>query len=122
MGLDGGGERYRLDSTLHDDGFIFVGVHRLTPHSVVTAARDRGSFDRSAEASVCQHRLAHFTRAGYARTPDRAASLPSSSAGGAASSVRSWCTRSNSRSASVRVRPFTASVIIDAEAVDIAHP
>src|ERR1700676_3041808 len=91
-------------------------------YSVVTAGNPCGSVERSAALSVCQHRLAHLTRAGYSRTPDRAASLPSSSAGGAASSVRSWCTRSNSRSASARVRPFTASVIKDAEAVDIAHP
>ncbi len=48
---------------------------------------------------MCQHRLAHLTRAGYARTPDSAASLPSSS-GCAASSVSSWCTRSNRPSAS----------------------
>src|SRR3984957_13706181 len=97
-------------------------MHRLVAHSVVTAGRLCGWADLSAEARVCQHRLAHFPRAGYSRTPDRAASLPSSSAGGAASSVRSWCTRSNSRSASARVWPFTASVIKDAEAVDIAHP
>src|SRR6202165_6045037 len=119
--FDARGNGYGLDFALDDDRFIFV-RHRSATHSVVTAGKACGSDDRKAEARVCQHRLAHFTRAGYSRTPDSAASLPSSSAGGAASSVRSSCTRSNSRSASARVLPFTASVIREAEAVDIAHP
>ncbi len=77
----------------------------------------------SAAFSVCQGSVAHLTRTGYSRTPEKTASLPRSAAPSAWPwpVIRSW-NRSNRASASARVLPLTLSVIIDAEAVEIAQP
>ena len=55
----------------------------------------------SAASSVCQQRLAHFTRAGNSRTPESAPSLPRAATSTVASSrVSSACMVAKSRSAS----------------------
>ena len=69
--------------------------------------------------------MAHLTRIGNSCTPAKTASLPSSAAAVAAfegSAVTSSWNRSNSASASATVFPLRASVIIEAEAVEIAQP
>ena len=73
---------------------------------------------------VCHARLAHFTRIGYSRTPESTASLPSASistseVAGAVSIVWNF---SKNASASRIVLPFNSSVIIDAEAFEMAQP
>ena len=73
---------------------------------------------------VCHARLAHFTRIGYSRTPESTASLPSASistseVAGAVSIVWNF---SKNASASRTVLPFSSSVIIDAEAFEMAQP
>src|SRR5262249_31106970 len=92
---------------------------RLAPHSVVATSR---AFSRAAR-SVCQASVAHFTRMGNSRTPENTTSFPSRSGSGSApSSVsRRWNAR-NSRSTSARLFPFRLSVIIDAEALEMAQP
>ena len=103
-------------------GSLLVSVHgRLRRvHSVVTGAAARSS----AALSVCQQRLAHFTRAGNSRTPESAASLPSSSrhrrAHRAASARRAR--RRTGAATSARDLPLTASVSSDADATEIAQP
>src|SRR5213594_4309861 len=78
----------------------------------------------SALRSACQLRLAHFTRVGNSRTPDNTASLPRPSVLTASdvSDVSMRWTPSNSRSASAVVFPFKLSVIIEADAREMAHP
>ena len=77
----------------------------------------------SAASSVCQQRLAHLTRAGNSRTPDKAPSLPSGTGSIDASGlVSSWCIVVNRRSASAIGRPLTLSVSSDAEATEMAQP
>jgi hypothetical protein len=74
---------------------------------------------------VCQASDAHFTRTGNSWTPAKTASLPSSADAVAAfegsAVTRSW-KRSKSVFASATVFPLRASVIIDAEAVEIEQP
>src|SRR5712691_2864235 len=72
---------------------------------------------------VCHDRLAHFTRTGNSDTPENTASLPrvSASAGSSVPVTRRW-KRPNSSSASWRVLPFTAVVMSDADALEMAHP
>jgi hypothetical protein len=66
-----------------------------------------------------------LTRVGYSDTPENTASLPSVAAAAAAASggavIMSWKLVNNA-SASATVRPLTLSVIIDADAFEIAHP
>src|SRR5262249_8164137 len=80
----------------------------------------------NAELTVCQARLAHFTRAGNLHTPDRIASLPTPfSSGGPfflASPVSILCTFSKSSLASASVLPFSSPLIIEDEALEMAHP
>src|SRR5262249_20329624 len=80
--------------------------------------------ESSAALSVCQGRVAHLTRTGYSRTPENTSSFPRSGPFRLPASlpvISAW-NFSNSASASARVFPFTLSVIIDAEAVEIAQP
>ena len=64
-----------------------------------------------------------MTRVGYSRTPANTASLPIvSDSVTTASPVTSRRKRSNSARASLSVLPFTASVISDAEAFEMAQP
>jgi hypothetical protein len=73
---------------------------------------------------VCHASVAHFTRIGNSRTPPNAASFPSPVAGAlpVGSDVRSVWNFLKSDSTSSSVRPFNVSVIIDAEAVEMAQP
>src|SRR5216117_832570 len=72
----------------------------------------------NAACSACHARFAHLMRLGNARTPENAASLPGAFAPPASISRKA----SNIVSASFSGFPFTASVISDAEAFEIAHP
>src|ERR1700680_4570122 len=89
----------------------------------------------SADCRACQARVAHLTRIGYSPTPAKAASLPSSSAPPPAVSAPprvepppsgAPVTRAWKRSKRCRVSssdlPRSASVIIEAEAVEMAQP
>ena len=76
----------------------------------------------SAACSVCQGKVAHFTRTGKSRTPSKAASLSRLSSGSSSLPVRRRWKDSNSALASATVLPFTASVISEAEAMEMAHP
>ena len=109
------------------DGQRIVGVARAAVGiggwvaSLVTATYSvvTGSLrPASAASSVCQARLAHFTRMGNSRTPVSAASLPSSdtSTGWSGGAVTARWKRANSACASSGVLPFTASVSSDADA------
>src|SRR5690606_22133857 len=69
---------------------------------------------------VCQASVAHFTRAGNSRTPDSTSSLPKSRSG--CDSVSMACMSLNNCSTSSTGMPFTASVMSDAEAVEMAQP
>src|SRR3989442_6088074 len=82
------------------------------------------SFASTAERSVCQARLAHFTRAGEFRTPSNTASLPSRSgwASGSALPVTIWWNCPNTSRVSLTVLPLTLAGIIDADAFESAHP
>ena len=78
-----------------------------------------------AARSACHAREAHFTRDGNSRTPAKASSFSTrSSPSGidACSSVTSRWNAEATRSISARVWPFRQSVIIDAEACEIAQP
>src|SRR5205823_7199250 len=81
-------------------------------------------FDSRAASRVCQARLAHFTRTGNSDTPERTASFPSpavfTGSPGFPVTIRwkSW----NSWWAWTRDFPFTASVMRDADAFEIAQP
>src|SRR3989441_2331261 len=80
-------------------------------------------FASSAASSVCQGRLAHFTRTGNSQTPDRTVSLPrDASTGSSGRAVTILWNRWNSACASAVDLPLTASVISDAEAFEIAQP
>ncbi len=106
----------------------------LMSRPISRSARDDASgpravppFRRSAPSSaafiVCHGRLAHFTRVGYCDTPENTASLPKvSESAGDGPPVTRPRNRSNSSSASRRDLPFTAAVISDAEAREIAQP
>src|SRR6266699_5092011 len=98
----------------------------LSPHSVWAGySVDTVPCLPSSEAcNVCQARVAHLTRTGNLETPEKTASLPSSArvpfAGDwPVTSLWNW---SKSLAASALVLPFTLCVIMDAEAVEIAHP
>src|SRR5690606_25271615 len=76
----------------------------------------------SAACRVCQGRIAHLTRVGKSRMPEKTVSRPrwfgcSGSSLPVAMSRNSWI----SVSASGRVLPLTAAVIIDADALQIAQ-
>ena len=59
------------------------------PSSVLNVLNDTDPCpSASAALSVCQARAAHFTRAGYSHTPEKTASLPSSTAASASSRLR----------------------------------
>src|SRR5206468_11728339 len=80
-----------------------------------------------AASSVCHARLAHFTRTGNSHTPERTASLPREpvsmgSMGSPGRPVTILRNFSNSTCACALDFPFTASVIREAEAFEIAHP
>src|SRR5262249_28628401 len=101
-----------------EGGFGFgsrsVGIAR---YSVVTE-----SFRSSSAArSVCQASVAHLTRIGNSETPENAASLPRPSASTSFPVTRSWKRSKRARTSS-SVFPLTASVSIDADAVEIAQP
>ena len=85
LDLDARGHHDGLDVAAQDEGFVFVRSHA----PLFGLARGCGRLRSSAAFSVCQHRLAHFTRTGNSRTPDSAASLPRSSGTGASCSVSS---------------------------------
>src|SRR2546427_2297096 len=87
-------------------------------------SRETVSCFRSRAASrVCQARLAHFTRTGNSQTPERTASFPRGpSTGSPGRAVTILWNRSKSRWASAFDMPFTASVMSDADALEIAHP
>src|SRR5512132_1004444 len=91
-------------------------------HSVLTGAVARSS----AATSVCHGRVAHLTRIGNSRTPSNTASLssPDSAPAAAASSLAVMPTwkRSNMARSSASLLPLTASVIRDADAIEIAQP
>src|SRR5581483_8181321 len=86
--FDAGRHHHRAHLAVHDKRLVFVRTH-LISYSVDTGtwlpplgipsltarSRSRAAFN------VCQHRLAHLTREGNSRTPERAASLPSSGPG-----------------------------------------
>src|ERR1022692_3116685 len=75
-------------------------------------------------SSVCHASVAHLTRAGNWRTPEKTASLPRPAPSALTSGGpvrRSW-NFPYSVSASARLLPFTESVMIDAEAFEIAQP
>src|SRR3989454_2031864 len=94
-------------------------VRRHDPHSSETVS----CFLSRAASRVCQARLAHFTRTGNSQTPERTASLPREvSTGSPGRAVTILWNRSKSRWASAFDLPFTASVISDADAFEIAHP
>src|SRR5947208_5919923 len=112
-----GRDDHRAHLAVDDKGLVLVSAHRRR-YSVDTVAAPCSS----AALSVCQQRLAHFTRAGNSRTPDSAASLPSAPSASVPERVSSACTLSNSSRIAVRSLPLTASVIRDAEAVEMAQP
>src|SRR2546428_2437874 len=94
-------------------------VRRHDPHSSETVS----CFLSRAASRVCQARLAHFTRTGNSQTPERTASLPREvSTGSPGRAVTILWNRSKSRWASAFDLPFTASVMSDADALEIAHP
>src|SRR2546428_3763788 len=80
----------------------------------------------SAALKVCQGREAHFTRTGNSETPENTDSLPSSGAAFSRAREGSLVTRrwkrSKRASASERVLPRRASVIIEADAVEMEQP
>src|SRR5581483_5804829 len=88
------------------------------PHSVETVATLRSS----AAFRVCQQRLAHLTRAGNSRTPESAASLPREVSGPAFCCVNRECTRPYRDRTVALSLPLTASVMSEAEAVEMAQP
>src|SRR2546425_587562 len=89
------------------------------PHSSETVS----CFLSRAASRVCQAKLAHFTRTGNSQTPDRTASLPrEASTGSPGRAVTILWNLSKRRWASAFDLPFTASVISDADAFEIAHP
>src|SRR5665213_1767447 len=88
-GLEGdllaSGYHHGLHVAVDHDRFVFVRPHgapseedSLPPSVEIVPPRSRAAL------SVCQHRLAHFTREGNSRTPESAASLPKDSSAGAA--------------------------------------
>src|SRR5713226_482767 len=87
-------------------------------------SRETVSCFRSRAASrVCQARLAHLTRTGNSHTPDRTASFPRElSTGSPGRAVTILWNRSKRPWASAFDLPFTASVIKDADAFEMAHP
>jgi HEAT repeat protein len=95
--------------------------HAFAPsYSVVTGS----CLFSIAAFSVCQQSVAHFTRIGYSLTPWKAMSLPMSGPSSVASALpktSSWNT-SNSSATSPRGFPLSASVISDADAVEMAQP
>src|SRR6266480_408246 len=90
------------------------------PHSSDTIS----FFAWIAASSVCHARLAHFTRTGNSDTPERTASLPRDpvSTGSPGRPVTILRNFSNNSCAWALDFPFTASVIREAEAFEIAHP
>src|SRR5262249_55473948 len=93
-------------------------------YSVETTGSPLPTSSLIAGRSPGEARLAHLTRDGYSRTPEKTASLPRSSTSrstsGAAVTI-AW-KASKSASTSPSVWPLTLSVIIDAEAFEIAQP
>src|ERR1035441_448446 len=87
-------------------------------HSVLTGSV---SPVLKADFSVCHAKVAHLTRAGESRTPQKTTSLPRSWLTAESVVSNSW-NLSSSLSASARVLPLRLSVISDAEAVEMAHP
>src|SRR5882672_3022927 len=94
--------------------------HSLSSLSVLTVC----ALFRAA-MSVCQERVAHFTRIGYSRTPDKTVSLSSSPAAAPWQAllpvISSW-KLSNSARASASLLPLTISVMSEAEAMEMAQP
>src|SRR5574340_1182879 len=75
----------------------------------------------SALCSVCHTSVAHLTRAGNSLTPDSTSSLPTSTASASASTSMAWNDWNNCSTSSI-LRPLTASVMSDADAVEMAQP
>src|SRR5215472_16698058 len=121
--------RNLADGHVARDGGFFSHLHYWAPP--VSAAGPSDSVEtvspspERAALSVCHGSVAHLTRTGYSRTPEKTASLPSSGEAAAPPSdfpvIRSW-KRSKRASASAFVFPLTLSVIIEADAVEIAQP
>src|SRR6267378_142755 len=108
------------------------GAFRVIPGGVPGEVRGRRPHSRemvscflsSAAWRVCQGRLAHFTRTGNSQTPERTASFPSDwvsirSPGRPVTILWNFSKRSRAWGSDF---PFTASVIRDAEAFEIAQP
>src|SRR5690606_33454129 len=103
-----------------DDHFLTIEAHDVTfgsSHYSVTAVSLAWVM---ALCRVCQASVAHFTRDGNSRTPDRTSSLPRSQSGWASVSM-AWILR-NSASTCSTGWPRTASVINEADAVEMAQP
>ena len=115
-------------------GFDFGDFRHLTirafrrRRSVRASDRLRASVDvlaieLNAACSVCHGRIAHFTRVGRSRTPANTVSRPRWCGSSPDRACRSPC-REIPGSASPRpprVLPLTSTVIIDADALQIAH-
>src|SRR6516164_1868484 len=107
----------RAHLTAHHERLVLVSAHGRYSVDTVAAVSEA-----SAAFKVCQQRLAHLTRAGNSRTPESAASLPSEASGAPSGCVRRACTLSKSCRAPARSLPLTASVMREAEAVEMAQP
>src|SRR5262249_1686871 len=91
-----------------------------SPHSVVTGSACPASGARTG----CQGRVAHLIRLGNSRTPAKTASLPSVSVGSASAGAPvtiAW-KRPNKACASATALPWSCAVIMDADALEMAHP
>ena len=75
-----------------------------------------------AASRACQASIAHLTRDGYSETPDSTTSLPILSSSASPLPVIICWKTVNISWTSAAVRPVTASVIIDADALLMAHP
>src|SRR6185369_5307001 len=92
---------------------------------VLVVAHDPVASSRKADCSVCRGMLAHLTRTGKRETPLNAAISPiarASPASGLSFPVTSSWNCVNNLSTSARDFPFTACVMIDADARDTAQP
>src|SRR5690606_8471979 len=93
-------------------------VGHIPHHSVVTGSPDPSS----AAVSVCHASVAHFTRIGNSATPAKAASVSRTSSSGSVSPFTIDRNAPKRSRASRTVLPLSASVIVEALAVEIAQP